>query len=386
MALCFTGWGQMSDSVVVPLANAIYGEFPDSSLFLSNFVLTGSCLFAVPSALLSGVLTKYIGKKKLLIASVIMFMIGGFGGYFSTSMEFLAFTRALDGASDGISVTLIASLIAELFADEKLRSNVYGWNAAISALFGIVMALFAGWACITIGWRYAFLIHVIDFITLFMIICFLPDLPVKERTNSHGFTLYTQKDAMHRIVRQLLFYLILCTLTSLIYYTVDLYVSETGIGNALLSGELSSVSTIGMFIVDVIFGTLYMKTRKYLPVLFSIAMAVNFALLAFVPVKESAFLAMAVYSFAVACQGPYFQMQIAKDSDSRDTAFYMGLYYGIAYLCGFICPYLMTFIGLISGNYTVRFTFLICTVVEVIFVIGYLLGAVRSKEAKKTSK
>lgn len=378
-ALCFVGWGQMSDSVIVPLTTSIYHEFPDSSLFLKNFVLSGSCLIAVPSALVSGVLSRYISKKKLLLISIVLFMAGGIGGYFCSSMEMLAIMRAIDGASDGICVTLVCTLISELFKDEKLKSNVFGWNQSVSAVFGIAMSMFSGWMAVTAGWRTAFLIHVLDLITLILVYCFIPETPIPQRNESHRLRLYTPRKNIWCIAVNILVYLAACVMCSLVYYTVDLYVAETAIGNSMVSGSIASLSTIGMFIFDIVFGYIYVKTRRFLPVLFSLSMAVNFALLAFSKSLIPVFGSTIFYSFGVACTTPYFQMVISEKSAPEDTGIFMSGFIALNYLCGFICPYVIELIGRVSGNYTVRFTYYICMISTLIIMAGFLVRALMKK-------
>src|SRR5690242_9205218 len=111
VALCFASFDMFSDSVVVPIVTAIYNEFPNSSFFQQNFVLSGSALLSIPAALITGIFTRFVSKRYLVIFGSLLYCIGGIGGAFSTGMDFLLATRAITGVSNGILSTVALSLI-----------------------------------------------------------------------------------------------------------------------------------------------------------------------------------------------------------------------------------------------------------------------------------
>ena len=145
VALWTAGYGALSDSVIVPLLSAILEEFSDASETMRNLFVSGaSAVMAMIFAMLTGVLMRHFSKRKLLILGTTLFAIGGIGGAFAHSMEFLLLTRMLDGMSDGIIMTTAASLVAQLFPDEKERSSFFSYNTVFSALFGMATASIAG--------------------------------------------------------------------------------------------------------------------------------------------------------------------------------------------------------------------------------------------------
>ena len=50
----------MSDSVFAPLVNAIFGQFPDTGLFLQNYIISGAAIVSVVTGLLAA---NFIGQK-----------------------------------------------------------------------------------------------------------------------------------------------------------------------------------------------------------------------------------------------------------------------------------------------------------------------------------
>lgn len=385
-AVCFSSWGYMSDSAVIPLASAIYEEFPGASVFIQNFILSGSCLVAIPFALLSGILTRYISKKKILLCSMTLFMLGGIGGFFSNSIEFLALTRALDGASDGISVTVAGALIAELFDDETLRGHVYGWNQAASAVFGVLMSMFAGWAVVNVGWRYAFLIHLIDFGSLFLVLRYVPDVPVSRQELKKRKGLKTRGHPLRLVLATLAVYLLFTILCSQVFYTIDLYISEMELGNAMLSGTASSVMTVVMCVVDLIFGVFYMKTRSVFPILFCAANTLGLACFSGTASAGLAIAGAGLTSFCSACTVPYFQLIIASYADSEDVGLFMSVFAVLMYLGSFLAPYAYSAVSTITSDPSVQTTYRVCTAVMALITVGYTIICIRRIRKEKKGK
>ncbi len=139
-AIVSCGYGIFSDSVIVPVITGIYEEFPSASMFLKNYVLTGGYLFSLFASLAAGILMKKISKRKLMLFGSICFFIGGFGAVFTSSMEYLALMRTLDGLSDGILAATALSLITELYKDERERASMIGLYTGVSAAFGFAFS------------------------------------------------------------------------------------------------------------------------------------------------------------------------------------------------------------------------------------------------------
>ena len=170
VALWTAGYGALSDSVIVPLLSAILEEFSDASETMRNLFVSGaSAVMAMIFAMLTGVLMRHFSKRKLLILGTTLFAIGGIGGAFAHSMEFLLLTRMFDGMSDGIIMTTAASLVAQLFPDEKERSSFFSYNTVFSALFGMATASIAGVLCVK-SWRLGFLANGLAFVPVILAI------------------------------------------------------------------------------------------------------------------------------------------------------------------------------------------------------------------------
>ena len=68
-AFFLINFAYMADMVIIPAADAILLRFSDAPAWLLNFILTGSQLMAVPSALLAPALMRRFRKKRILLFS-----------------------------------------------------------------------------------------------------------------------------------------------------------------------------------------------------------------------------------------------------------------------------------------------------------------------------
>ena len=243
IALVSCGYGIFSDSVVVPLLTNIYSEFPDTSVFLKNFIVTGGYLFSLVAALITGFLMKRVDKKTLLFSGMLCFTLGGVGGFFSTSMEFLAITRALDGISDGVLTVTAMSMIAELYQEEKKRAFMVGFYNGVSAAFGVLLSLFAGIIVEHCNWRYAFLLNAVSLVSLILILLAIPRVPVHDDGVEKNRTNFRELVNV-RTCKVYFEYFISSSWYCILFVLVDLYVNEKQFGGSVLSGSISSISSV----------------------------------------------------------------------------------------------------------------------------------------------
>ena len=251
IALCSAGYGLFSDSVMIPMVNAIFVEFSNASAFLLNYVISGNAILALISGLVTGVLLRYIRRKPLLIGGTLVFAIGGIGGAFSTSLEFLAVMRSLDAISDGILTVTTAVMIVELWKSEKEQSFVFGMHSAFAGTFGCIVGIFAGYISVH-SWRHVFYINGVTFISVILCILFVPDTkPPKYEHKEEGHLEEWEKRLVWKplpFVGILGAMLVLGSLCYMIAMLLDLFIAEQGIGNSIITGYMSIITAAVGFI------------------------------------------------------------------------------------------------------------------------------------------
>jgi MFS family permease len=160
-------------------------------------------MFYVPAiaggtfGLLGGYLTDRIGRRRVLVWSILLYALSAFGAGYATSLPALLVLRCLTFV--GVCVEFVAAVawLAELFSEPKRREKVLGYTQAFSSLGGfMVSGVFTllskyGAALPAIHgshepWRYTLISGLIPAIPLMLIRPFLPESPAWQRQKDAG--------------------------------------------------------------------------------------------------------------------------------------------------------------------------------------------------------
>jgi MFS family permease len=167
------------------------------------FNLWVGLLFFIPSTtagifgLLGGYLTDRLGRRRVLVWSILLYAFSACAAGFATSVPQLVVFRC--ATMIGISVEYVAALtwLAELFTDPKRRESVLAYTQAFYTLGGL-MAAGAYYLAVTYAdrlpairagheaWRYTLLSGLIPAIPLIIVRPFLPESPIWREKRSQG--------------------------------------------------------------------------------------------------------------------------------------------------------------------------------------------------------
>jgi MFS family permease len=151
-------------------------------------------LFYVPAicggvfGLLGGYLTDRLGRRRVLVWSILLYAFSALAAGYATSVEWLLFFRCTTFI--GVCVEFVAAVawVAELFPHPKQRESVLGYTQAFSSVGGILVTG-AYYLAVTYAdslpaihgvheaWRYTLISGVIPAIPLILIRPFLPESP-----------------------------------------------------------------------------------------------------------------------------------------------------------------------------------------------------------------
>jgi MFS family permease len=107
-------------------------------------------MFYVPAlcggifGLVGGYLTDLLGRRRVLVWSILLYAFSAFAGGYSTSMTMFLILRTTKFV--GVCVEFVAAVawLAELFPDHKQRERVLGFSQAFSSFGGILVAIING--------------------------------------------------------------------------------------------------------------------------------------------------------------------------------------------------------------------------------------------------
>ena len=147
--------------------------------------------------LLGGWLTDRLGRRRVLVWSILLYAFSAAAAGFSTTPEMLLFFRCTTFV--GVSVEFVAAIawLAEIFADPKRREAVLGWTQAWSSVGGVMVSA-AYVIAVNYGenfpeilgshaaWRYTLISGLIPAIPLIIIRPFLPESPMWKKKKEAG--------------------------------------------------------------------------------------------------------------------------------------------------------------------------------------------------------
>ncbi len=148
--------GSIDQTIIAAALPVIARSF--GGLGPTTWVVTGYLLAATVSALISGSLGDAFGRRRILLWSLGLFLIGSLVCAMATSITILVVGRCLQGSGGGGLMTLAQALIGEVVSPKE-RGSFQGWFGAVFALASTIGPAAGGVMTEYIGWRSIFWIN-----------------------------------------------------------------------------------------------------------------------------------------------------------------------------------------------------------------------------------
>ncbi|WP_068470236.1 sugar porter family MFS transporter [Candidatus Protochlamydia phocaeensis] len=146
------------------------------STFSIEMVVSAVLLGAILGASCAGVLSDYMGRKKLLLGTALLFILGSLGSALASSSAWLIFSRILVGIAIGMS-----SMATPLYLAEISPASIRGMLVSLNQLaitLGIVLAYLVDYSLAPIGaWRWMIGLGTLPAIIFGLGMFFLPESP-----------------------------------------------------------------------------------------------------------------------------------------------------------------------------------------------------------------
>ncbi len=316
------------DTGVINGTQFYFSKYFELTGFWKGFVVSSALIAAFFGALVSGVLSKSIGRKNSLIISAVLFAISAWGSGLPSilpeSIPLLVFFRILGGLAIGIASMNAPMYIAEIAPAEKRGNLVTFYQLAIVIGFFIVFlaTYFIGNNLseadnIQFGWRQMFWSELIPSVIFLVGLYFVPKSPrwlmTKGReeealnilTRIHGEEIATKeiveirdsiqsesvKDKVSLFVKPLLAIVIIGSILSILqqftginavlYYGADIFEQALGFGKEDILKQQVLLATVNLVFTFIAMFTVDKLGRKPLLTIGGFGMLIGFLMMGF---------------------------------------------------------------------------------------------------------
>lgn len=147
----------------LPAMRENFRDVPNIDLMV-RLVLTLPALFIGLLSPLAGLVVDTIGRKRVLVVSILVGALAGISGYFVETLGLLLAGRAILGIAVAGSMTSATTLIADYY-EGPARSSFLGLQSGVMGL-GAAFVLAVAGIMADISWRTPFLIYIVPFLVL----------------------------------------------------------------------------------------------------------------------------------------------------------------------------------------------------------------------------
>jgi MFS family permease len=336
-----------------------------NAAFIVKMVLTIPALMIAIVSPITGRLIDKQGRLKILRFALVLYAISGVGGFFLNNLYYILISRAILGASVGMSMTIVITLIADYFEGLE-RQKFVGLQIAFMSIGGILFISLGG-ILADIGWRYPFLIYLSSLLVLPLTIIFLREPAVIQKTNN----LHQQLKAPPII--WLLFFniMVMWIIFFLIPVQIPFYLKSIGIEKNSLIGAAIAMSTL--FSAMSSFSYSKIKTRLSFLSIFSIGyllMAAGFICIAFSTTYVLVVVAMMLCGLGMGIMIPNTNMWVMKIAPPEIRGKEIGKLTTFWFLGQFLSPVI---IAPVLKNLSLSSTFMMAAGFLFLLSLGFLL-------------
>ncbi len=245
----------MAGAIIAPSLPAMQEHFAnvDNVEYLVKLDLTIPALFIAFGGLVVGIFINRIGRKRLLIASTLLYAFAGSAGFFLNSLWAIIVSRALLGFAVAGTMTGVMTIITDYYQGQK-RASFMGTQAAAMGFGGMVFAAIGGISA-DFNWRFPFLIYLFSLVVLVLIAIALyePKIEQVRGAKNNRPPAMLPKESMGIIYGLAMAYMIVYYL---IFVQLAFYLKEVSNASAAQSGIAIAVSTLAGAVASSRYGAL----------------------------------------------------------------------------------------------------------------------------------
>lgn len=346
VTLALSALALLADNGIYPAADALMQYYEGENVVFVNYAITGGSLCVLIGSILSGFLAKAVPNKTILTVSYFVFILSEVCATLIDSLWWLLAMRTIAGLTMGFITISSAALIADLFPSDKAQSRVMGWYSAMMSLFGAVFSLIAGYLAV-VDWHLVFQIYWIAVPVLVLIIVFVPKnndpiIALEEGEEKPHSGSVDGKTHWASAISTYLAVFVYNALYAVTLTMIAVFLAEEGIGDASTAGLLGMAGTFASMIMCFVFSPIFMRTKKFSPVIFALTLTIGFAIFAFTRSIPMLFVGAIIQGFGMGYQFNYYlitaslvvpEKNVSTSIGFENAAIFAGLFVG-----PYVCP------------------------------------------------
>lgn len=367
-----TVFGSMA---IAPALSEIARTFPDIPATQIKALMTApafAMLFFSPNV---GRLSRYFGQRRLLLISLVCYLVGGLGGALAPDYYSLFGSRLLLGVGIGILMPLASALIAQYYEGSE-RLQLMGWASSATNFFGIVGNLIVGFLALY-NWRYGLLVYATALLTLVLVYLYIPAQNQNQNPQIPQAKLPLQ--AYLWGVGMFVFMLSIYAVP----VNIALFVVESGLGGPRESGMAMSCLSGAAILAGLLGVRARSQFGRYFFVVMLGLMIAGYLLLLTLPSFINLLLALLIIGVGSGSLLPYIIYAATSSAHSNSAVSIMGIIATAASLGQFATPMVWDGIAMLLGDSSTRAVFQIvmasCSLALVLMLAWLWFGAKKSQ-------
>jgi len=156
IAAVIAGTMPMVIGPVLPAIQRHFSPAPGVALLVPMLVTTPSLITALLAGIM-GLLSDKWGRRRLLIAAIILYGLAGTAPLYLDNLPLIVATRALVGVAEAGAMTVSTIMIGDYFSGQR-RDRIIAAQTTLASVSGIAISLMGGWLG-EWGWRGPFLVY-----------------------------------------------------------------------------------------------------------------------------------------------------------------------------------------------------------------------------------
>ncbi|MEE4562879.1 MFS transporter [Paenibacillus polymyxa] len=364
-------------SAVIPM---MLNQLPGVSSSLIESVVTIPSFSMMLFVLLSGPISSRLGKKNTVLLGLLLVVIGGILPMLTTNITWILALRLVLGAGLGMFNSLAVSLISDFFEGDE-RAQLVGFQSAVQGL-GSSLATFVAGQLALIDWPFAFLCYAITIPIALLFFFIIPEPERGEPTVSSIGTGHRGGGISLSVLGLGAALFLFMTFIMIVYTKTGIMIAEKSMPNAGFLGTALTLFSLSTMIAGFLFGRIYKWFRNYAPFISSLLTATGFVLLWFAQSVTMVTVAMLIIGFSFALFIPYIFTILTKIVPKGSETISISIAMVGSNLGAFASPYIIKLVGVLFGNETASFAFLVSAIVFTIAALLCLGIAIRGKGSK----